>query len=288
MRSIVAILLLAILSGCSQFYSPPVSLPVEDKEYIDPSADLEVTQSQPISRGTRNTDDQLMALPKVVTGNTHIGRVSSGDENQNHSTITSHAYTTVHSVDELKQLRDTLTYVIIPYDLSTQELGRDSKKYKRYKKVLELIQEHQRVENNISKDDSSQKEKNKFVILSKNSDGKKVDIESYNYKLANMVLDFFRKSHSTNIFNNEGPFLITTTKNILFDKNKKFEFLYLNMSNFNDSAINQVLESYKARLVSDSMDEVGLLERLHYSLLSFATNFNADMYIIQSAMAGEL
>lgn len=275
-RGFIAILLLGMLSGCVETHKS--SIPSKDERY---SVDL-VSATEPIVSSTS------VVLPKTATGNSHIGIVSSGDDNRPHQVIRSHAYTTVHSVDELKQLKDILTYVIIPYDLSTQELGKDSKKYKRYKKILELIQEHQRVENNISKDDTSQKEKNKFIVLSKNSDGKKVDIESYNYQLANIVLDFFRKKYISRVFNSEGPFLITTTKNILFDESEQFEFLYLNLSNFNDSAIDQVLESYKARLVSDSMDRVGLLERLHYSLLSFATNFNADMYIIQSAMAGEL
>jgi hypothetical protein len=200
----------------------------------------------------------------------------------------SHAYTVVDSEDELKALFDTLTYVIIPYDLSGQELGQNSQKYKRYKRVLELIQEHQKVDNNISKESFAQKGKNKFVILSKEKGEKKVTIESYSYKLANTVLDFFRAKYAEGVFNSEGPFLITTTQNILYDNRNEYAFLYLNLSTFNDSAIEQVLESYKSRLVSDTLDEVGLLEKLHYSLLSFATNFNADMHIIQSAVAGEL
>ena len=275
-RYFTAILILGLFSACVQ--KPSASLPQEKYQ-----EDTVVFSSAPESMGMES-----VPLPKQVSGNIHISRVSSGDVTGTHNVINSHAYTVVSSEDELKELRYTLTYVIIPYDISKQEIGKASKKYKRYKKVLELIQEHQRVEHNISKGDTSQKRKNRFVILSKNSDRKKVDIESYNYKLANRVLDFFRDKYSSRVFNSQGPFLITTTKNILFDKSDKFEFLYLNLSNFNGSAIDQVLGSYKDRLVSDSLDDVGLLEKLHYSLLSFATNFNADMYIIQSAMAGDL
>jgi hypothetical protein len=291
MRNIlIAIVLVGLLSGCVRSKMEP-SYPESKGAVADDTAYATVSPAPapPVSAEMSISNSPIIRpAPKRVSGNSHIGRVSSGSNHHNGNLIMSHAYTVVDSEDELKALFDTLTYVIIPYDLSGQELGQNSQKYKRYKRVLELIQEHQKVDNNISKESFAQKGKNKFVILSKEKGEKKVTIESYSYKLANTVLDFFRAKYAEGVFNSEGPFLITTTQNILYDNRNEYAFLYLNLSTFNDSAIEQVLESYKSRLVSDTLDEVGLLEKLHYSLLSFATNFNADMHIIQSAVAGEL
>lgn len=97
-----------------------------------------------------------------ITGNNKIGKVnmsyykSSFSNNSSHDSdsynnketslnkevttgIKSHSYQTINSIDELKNLKNTVTYVLFPRNLVGQ--NKKTKKYKRYAKILELIQE---------------------------------------------------------------------------------------------------------------------------------------------------
>lgn len=200
--------------------------------------------------------------------------------------IKSHSYTTLTSIDELKRLKNTSTYVLFPRNLVGQD--KSTKKYKRYSKVLELIQELKKVKDNTSNiQNARMKYENKFIIFKNDLECKeKVTVETYNYELANEVFDFFKAIVSPSFSNQEGPFFITVTKNI-FDMENEFSFLYVNLSSFNDSAIKQALDSYKHRLIEKGYENVNTIEGWHYWLLSALTNFNDDIKIFQTAFAGE-
>ena len=119
---------------------------------------------------------------------------------------------------------------------------------------------------------------------------KKFTVETYNYPLAQKVLSMItqKDAFKSSIFNdNDGPFLITTTKRFL-EHDKGLSFLCVDLSTFNKSAIKEVFESYKTRLENLGNQDIGILEGLRYSILSTLTNFNDNIYIFKAAMAGEL
>jgi len=214
-----------------------------------------------------------------------IGRVVIGGGDI-HSNVYSHSYRVLNSLTEVQRLKNTITYVILPDNISAQRNG-TSKKYKRYSQLLELIQELRKTDLSVPTDSIEAKSDNQFVLFSKDEKEKNVDVKNYNYELAHKVLDFFKKNYSYSLFSKEGPYLVTVTKDVWTDKND-FTFLYVNMSSFNNSALKEVLESYKERLITKGNDEVSMFEKLHATLLSFITNLNDDIHIFQSAFAGEL
>ena len=112
---------------------------------------------------------------------------------------------------------------------------------------------------------------------------KKINVETYNYKLSNKILEIFEKIVTPSFFEKEGPFLITVTENIL--KEKKFGFLYVDLSTFDNRALKQALSSYKKRLKEKGDGEIDFLEKMHYRLLSTMTNFS---YEFQLLLAGEV
>ena len=202
----------------------------------------------------------------------------------NISLIKAHSYQTVNSKNELKKLNNTMTYVLFPRNLMGQ--NKKTKKYKRYAKVLELIQELKKV-NNSTHLNKIKKYENKFILPKiKSLNEEKVTVETYNYKLSNVILDFFKEKITPLFFDKDGPFFITVTKNV-FNQEKISSFIYLDLSTFNESAINQVVNSYKHRLVEKGNDNIGILEEWHYKILSAITNFNDNLHLFQVALVGE-
>jgi hypothetical protein len=195
-----------------------------------------------------------------------------------------HAYTLIHSIKEIKKFKNTTTYVLFPKNLKKQ--NRNTKKYKRYSKVLELIQEFNNI--NIDTTSSIMKKYTNIFILTKEklSKEKKVIVETYNYDLANEIIDLFKDKIRPSFFDKEGPFLITVTENI-FNKKGNFHFLYLDLSTFNDSAIAQVIESYKNRLVKKGDSDIDTLEGWNYHILSAITNFSDKFHLLNFAYAGD-
>jgi len=196
-----------------------------------------------------------------------------------------HNYQTIDSKYELKELKGIVTYILFPRNLIGQNI--DTKKYKRYVKILELIQELKKVNKTTSKNRLMNDYENKFIlpkVKSKNKD--KVTVETYNYELSNEILDFFKAKLTPLFFDKDGPFLITVVNNI-FSEEKLFRFMYLDLSTFNESAINQALNSYKHRLVNKGDGDITILEEWHYNILSAITNFNDNLHLFQVAVAGE-
>ena len=224
-----------------------------------------------------------VSLPRKVGGLLDRIVVGEGDKSTN---VYTHSRRVLNTLDEVKALRNTVTYVILPNNIS-QNTNLNGKKYKRYVQLLELIQELRETDLSTTVDSVSARIDNQFVLFSKDEKSKNVTVKNYNYALAHKVLDFFKENYSYSLFSKEGPYLVTITKDVWTDK-ENFTFLYVNMSSFNNSAVKEVLESYKERLVLKGNDEIGMFERLHMSLLSFITNLNDDIHIFQSAVAGEL
>ncbi|MCH9739827.1 MAG: hypothetical protein K0U38_03160 [Epsilonproteobacteria bacterium] len=230
---------------------------------------------------------------EMVAGSSPIDSVDIGDPTVEEKDVTLHTYTIIKHPDELEKLKDVMTYVLLPHDISGQVLGQGTAKSKRYIRVLELIQELPKIESTVLLDENITlpTTMNKFIVLGKESAGEgKITIENYNYQAANSVLDFFKQKvkeeMQTLLFHGEGPFLITTTENVLLN-GKDFTFLYVDLSKFNNSAIKQAVENYKKRLLLQGTADVRILEELSYRLLSFATNLNSDIHILHAAFAGE-
>ncbi len=225
----------------------------------------------------------------VSTGNDKITKVSIGDKDeQKDIKVRSHVYTVINKEDDLKKLAYTLSYVLFPKNLS----GRSNKitaSYKRYVEVLEQIQELRKIDKGnvmVTKSLRFPRTDNHFVLFKKGEDESRVTVENYNYELSYKVLDFFQEKYPNVRFDDEGPYIITTASNVM-NGAKDFSFLYINLSNFNNSAIREAIESYKKRLVDKGNSDIEKLEGWRYSLLAALTNFNDDIHIVRSAMAGD-
>lgn len=105
--------------------------------------------------------------------------------------IKSHGYTFISTMNDIEELRNMNTYVFLPDNISSQN-NRKSKKYKRYEKVLELIQEAPKYDINITSLGTKAKEINRFILMNKKSNEKKITVESYNYDLANDIVNHIR------------------------------------------------------------------------------------------------
>jgi len=194
-----------------------------------------------------------------------------------------HGYTLIYSLNQLKNFEDTTTYILFPKNLKGE--NKNTKKYKRYSKVLKLIQELNQIDEHSKA--SIKKYTNRFVLTKdKQVKEKKVTVETYNYTLANKIIDLFKDKITPYFFDKEGPFFITVTENI-FDKKNKLSFLYLDLSTFNNSAITQVIESYKTRLVEKGDSDIDTLEGWHYHILSALTNFSDNFHLFNFSYAGD-
>ena len=238
--------------------------------------------------------EELSAVVEIpietsISGNDKLAKVTVGDRDDGVINIRRHTYGIVHSTEELDALEDTITYVLFPRNLSGYSTH-ESPIYKRYLQVLELIQELRQVDIYVSKPKAMMhKMENQFILFgtSDNNNSHRVTVENYNYALSHRVLDFFQEKYPDVAFSDEGPYLITTAKNVLTQR-KDFSFLYVNLSSFNNSSVKEVIESYKKRLIDKGNSEVNILEGWRLTLLSALTTLNADIHIVQTAMAGEL
>lgn len=222
--------------------------------------------------------------PVIVRGNANLGRVEVGNGSKDALEVESHSYKVIVSKDELLELPPIKTYVLLPRNLSKVD-DKTTALYKRYATLLSLIQQLNYVEEtgNRKMDNRELAHENVFLLFAKTK-SEKVTVENYNYAISNKILKFFRKNYSASIFREEGPFLITTTKNVR-DGLEDFTFLYVNLSKFNKSAIDEIVGAYKERLITRGDDEITTLEKWHSRLLSFVTNFGDDIHIFQTAVA---
>jgi len=225
----------------------------------------------------------------VSTGNDKITKVSIGDKDeQKDIKVRSHVYTVINKEDDLKKLAYTLSYVLFPKNLSGHS-NKITASYKRYVEVLEQIQELRKIDKGnvmVQKSLRFPRTDNHFVLFKKGEDESRVTVENYNYELSYKVLDFFQEKYPNVRFDDDGPYIITTASNVM-NGAKDFSFLYINLSNFNNSAIREAIESYKKRLVDKGNSDIEKLEGWRYSLLAALTNFNDDIHLVRSAMAGD-
>ena len=253
---------------------PPISVPivVEEDEASMASASEE-------SESERQT---------TTTGNDKFTKVTVGDSSSKDlMTIRRHTYSVVNSIEDLEKLENTITYVLLPRNISGQT-NPDRAMYKRYVQVLELIQELQQVDKSINKvSPMTAQQENQFILFRDRDQSAKVSVENYDYALSHKVLDFFQEKYPDMAFSQEGPYLITTARNVLMQP-KDFSCLYVNLCSFANSSVKEVIESYKQRLINKGGSDVTLLEGWRFNLLSALTNLNADIQIVQTAMAGEL
>ena len=219
-----------------------------------------------------------------IIGKNNFTNNSKSKKSSIQKIIKYHGYIIVHSKKQLKSLKNTMTYVIFPKNLKQE--NRNTKRYKRYSKVLNLIQEMDNLGINKTSNSTIKKYTNQFILTQeKQINAKKVKVETYNYKLANKIIDLFKDKITPSFFDKEGPIFITVTENI-FDK-KNFSFLYLDLSTFNNSAITQVIDSYKNRLVKKGDSDIDTLEGWNYHILSAITNFSDKFHLLNFAYAGD-
>ena len=199
-----------------------------------------------------------------------------------------HSFTLINSIESLNKLKNTRTYVLFPRNLIGY--GKNDENLKRYINVLKIIQALKEVSlSNNHEDDLVPENKiyeNKFILFGDKGVNKKLQIEQYNYEISNKVLDILKEKIDSTFFDKDGPFLITTNQNIL-DKEKGFELLYIDLSGFNNSALEEVINSYKNKLLEDGMSDVQTLEKFRLKLLSVMTNFNHRIHIFSELLAGE-
>lgn len=225
-----------------------------------------------------------------LANNDKIVKVSIGDKKgQKAIKVRSHVYTVVTEEGDLKKLAYTLSYVVLPRNLSGHS-NKTTATYKRYAEVLEQVQELRKIhKGNVMVQKSSRfpRTDNHFVLFKHGENEEKVTVDNYNYELSFEVMDFFREKYPNVNLDKDGPYLITTARNVM-NGAEDFSFLYINLSSFNNSALKEAIESYKTRLVDRGSSDIERLEGWKYSLLSTLSNFNADIHLVRSAMAGEL
>ncbi|CAA6812240.1 MAG: Unknown protein [uncultured Sulfurovum sp.] len=220
----------------------------------------------------------------LESGNKNMGRVSVGEGDSQNVTIEDHSYRVVGSEAELKTLLGVNTYVVLPHNFSS-ETDTKSDAYLRYERVLTLIQRLDKVEVERNGEVSAfYDDENIFVLFSSLKD-EPITLKNYDYALSNKVLKFFKKAYGNSLFREDGPYLITSIKNI-WNEEEDFSFMYVNLSNFNKSAVDEIIGAYKERLINRGIDEVTTFEKWHAGLLSFITNFGTDIKIFQTAVAG--
>lgn len=222
----------------------------------------------------------------LASGNKNLGRIDVGEGTNRNVQIEDDSYRVIYSEDELKKLSEITTYVIFPKSLAS-ESRMDEQIHKRYKRVLKLIQRLDKVEvENDGYVSSFYENENIFVLFSQEK-GKVVSIENYNYDLSKKVLKFFRKAYTYSLFREEGPYLITTVKNVWKEK-EDFSFIYVNLSGFDNSAIDEMIGAYRERLFNHGINDITILEKIHTNLLSIVTNFSSGINIFQGVVSGWL
>ena len=242
-----------------------------------------------ISEMRREPASEVIVPDVSTTGNEKITKVSVGDKEEHKDiNVRSHVYTVIDVEEDLKKLEHTLSYVVFPKNLSGHS-DTSSEVYKRYVQVLEQIQELRKIDkSNVARKSAPfPRTDNHFVLFKKNQEVSSVTIENYNYELSYKVLEFFQAKCTDVHLDEEGPYIITTARNVM-NGAENFSFLYMNLSSFNNSAVKEAIESYKNRLVNKGNSDIERLEGWKYSLLSALTNLNADIHIVRSAVAGEL
>jgi hypothetical protein len=200
--------------------------------------------------------------------------------------IKKHRYIIRKEIDELAKLKNMRTYVLFSDNLS-HSLYKNTQKYKRYEKVLSLIQEVQKSTLEEISLDENIGEINQFILFGKdkfNYDNK-LTIDDYNYKLSNKVREILQKKLKEFSFKGEGPFLVTTIDNPIKDDN--ISCLCIDLAEFNNSAINEIINSYKQRLIDKGNSKFTFLEKLRNKLLSLITNANNNIRITKTAVAGD-
>jgi len=226
----------------------------------------------------------LRAPPKPTTSAT-LGRGVIGEGSSSMNVYT-HSYRVLKSLDEVKSLKNTVTYVLLPDNLS-KDNNKEAKEYRRYAKLLGLIQQLRKTDLSTPADSVAAKSDNQFILFSTSKKEEQVTVKNYDYQLSNRVLNLFKELYSYSLFSKEGPYLVTVTKDI-WNRPNNLTFLYVNLTNFNDSALKEIVEKYKERLINKGDSEITMFEKFHASLLSFLTNLNDDIRIFQSAVAGDI
>jgi len=233
--------------------------------------------------------------------------IDEGHLHREDISIKSHGYTFISTISDIEELRNMNTYVFLPDNISSQN-NRKSKKYKRYEKVLELIQEAPKYDINITSLGTKAKEINRFILMNKKSNEKKITVESYNYDLANDIVNhiqneaecflerrweregkwwFERMLLSHKLLGGDGPYLLTTTQNIFRIRNRR-EFLFIDLSTFNDSAIKEIIRTYKQHLIDDGNVGFSDFQKFRHKVLSLITNLNSNIKTMHKVVAGEL
>jgi hypothetical protein len=217
-----------------------------------------------------------------ITNNYCLSSMGISDE---HNNITEHSYIIIKMINEVKKLKNIKTYVLFPNNL-TSFIYKDSKEYKRYKRVLQLIQKNPKYTLHEINSKKNAKDINQFILFGKENfiESEKLTLNDYNYKLSNKIQTILQKKAKRISFKGEGPFLVTTMNNIITDKN--ITYLYIDLSEFNNSAIDEIINSYKQHLIDKGNSDFTTLEKLKYKILALLTNANDNIHIVKSAVAG--
>ena len=309
-NSYLIVILVLSFGGCSQrFYDINKNIQdIERDKYLNYKTEILVLQSKMarllITQTSQcyscDSDTEIDLENKIIELEDKLTKIEKRLEIKSHQTrfensniidsysksftakTSSHKYQSIESLNDINTLNGIITYVLFTKNFTGQ--NQNTKKYRRYTKLLKLIQELREVKVGNSTAISNYSDFNKFILMKDKLDNnKKINVETYNYKLSNKILEIFEKIVTPSFFEKEGPFLITVTKNIL--KEKKFGFLYVDLSTFDNRALKQALNSYKKRLKEKGDGEVDFLEKMHYRLLSIMTNFS---YEFQLLLAGEV
>jgi len=181
-----------------------------------------------------------------------------------------HRYMTLENQKELNTLKHMVTYILF---------SREPKNIKvkaRYKKVLDLIATREG-RTHITNEDNDKKisKMNRFIIPVTNHN-KGINLENYNYKLSEKILDYLGERYGYKLFESEGPYFITT-RDRLFQDEKDLNILYLNLDKFDQSAIIETIKIYKDRLEDIDKLKFTFLDDLKFKILAFIVPANENI-----------
>jgi len=177
--------------------------------------------------------------------------------------------------------KETEGYAMYTYVLFHRGKNQDYNFHKRYELLISLIQSSTASVQDYSPEDFEKPYFNLFLI--QNGSNNQYLSKNILTKLSLITDDNeLRKS-----LLNPGPFLVSIKKPIgtAYKDKKTDEVLYVDLTNTNEAAMEEVVMAYKKRLIEDGVDGSGRFKSLKLSLLDLILDADDYITIVKTAYA---
>jgi len=201
----------------------------------------------------------------------------------------------VHSWDTLLDLNlEKENYGLYTYVLARREIGKMNRANKLFKDRLDTLLSE--IINTVSKDtkfdptETATWERNIFYIPGMKSYENSNYLDNFNSALSRIYLNrITRNIDDTTIRNrlqtHDGPFLISSHVPLRYHKDRKVSILIADLTTINPKTIPEVLNAYKIRVTTKSIEETDIFYPNILKILNFILNANEDIQIVKVALA---